>query len=233
MEFLFRSKGPSTFVIFVNMNRTRFTMVLAMVLAVGLSKLVAQRDTLRLFYQGVKTEVADSNIAKLAQWASKLPKDRKTNIDIVAYYDNGDFKKFMVERAENVFLQVNRKARDLVQINKTEAIRGKKNQRYQVDIIFDTNAPAAAPVAQPVAEPAKAAVTEPRKEEKKDEPKKSEPKATKKEAPEKKEVVAEPKKEEKKQNEKAEPKSDKYDYVTDSTYVNGVLKVTTRKIKKK
>ncbi len=204
-------------------------MTLALMLVLGFSSIKAQRDTLRLYYQGVKTEVADSNIAKLAQWASKLPKDRKTNIDIVAYYDNSDFKKFMVERAENVFLQVNRKARDLVQINKTEALRGKKNQRYQVDIIFDTNAPAAQPVA-----------AEPKKEEKKEEPK-----PVKKETPEKKEekkeVAAEPKKKEEKKEEKmdvkredkVEPKSDKYEYVTDSTYVNGVLKVTTRKIKKK
>lgn len=162
--------------------------MLAVVLVISCTSMQAQRDTLRLLYQGVKTEVADSNIAKIAQWASKLPKDKKTNINIVAYYDNSDFKKFMVERAENVFLQVNRKARDLVQINSTEAVRGKKNQRYQVDIIFDTNQPAAQPAAA-TPEPAKAAVAEPKKEEKREEPKKSEPKpekVTKKEPAEKK-----------------------------------------------
>ncbi len=217
------------------MNRTRFSFMLAVVLVISYTSMQAQRDTLRLLYQGVKTEVADSNIAKIAQWASKLPKDKKTNINIVAYYDNSDFKKFMVERAENVFLQVNRKARDLVQINSTEAVRGKKNQRYQVDIIFDTNQPAAQPAAA-TPEPAKAAVAEPKKEEKREEPKKSEPKpekVTKKEpaekkTEEKKEAAAEPRKEE-----KPVVKSDKYDYITDSTYVNGVLKVTTRKVKKK
>jgi len=222
------------------MNRVQFSLGLAMLLVVMTMGLQAQRDTLRLMYQGVKTEVLDSNETKIAEWAKKLPKGVKTNIDIIAYYDNGDFKKFMVERVENVFLMVNRKARDLVKINKSEAIRGKKNQRYQVDIIFDTNQPVAQP-APVAAEPAKAAAVEPKKEEKREEPKKQEPKpekAAKKEAAEKKpeekkEVAAEPKKEQKKQEDKPMVKSDKYDYIVDSTYVNGVLKVTTRKVKKK
>jgi hypothetical protein len=100
------------------------------------TKVLAQKDTLHLYYMGSQTTVADSNDAKLTKWAKSL-KGKHAYVEIYTYYDNSDFKAGMTERCENLYLVVNRKARDLITIKKSGALKGKKHQRYVADIVYE------------------------------------------------------------------------------------------------
>jgi hypothetical protein len=99
------------------------------------TKVLAQKDTLHLYYMGSQTTVADSNDAKLTKWAKSL-KGKHSDVEIYTYYDNSDFKQGMAERCENLSLVVNRKARDLITIKKSAAVKGKKHQRYVADVVY-------------------------------------------------------------------------------------------------
>lgn len=217
------------------------------------NKFYAQKDTLHIYYSGMQTNVSDSSEAKIGKWMKSL-NGRHVDVEICAYYDNSDFKKYMVERAENLHLIVNRKARDLITVKFIGPVKGKKWQRYMADVVYTssnvaTPAPPVnvaekkeAPIAvetenvTPTEKKTKAAKPAEKKEETKVMEQKEKPaKPPKEEKPAKapkEEKVAKAPKEKKEETKTEETANKKYDIVMDSTYVNGVLKVTKRKVKK-
>jgi hypothetical protein len=212
----------------------------------------SQKDTLHIYYVGLKTEVADSNDAKIANWAKTL-KGKHVDVEIYTYYDNGDFRKFMAERADNLNLIVLRKARDMITIKHTGPLRGKKSQRSTADIVYTSlKAP------QPVTPAASSGEAEKKVNDRK---KQADPdekgESAKSGNAGEKEAKAEDKKSEKKEQKSgdaeekvAESKGEKSDksgakpkekkkaivldtdkYIYDTVYVNGVMKINKRKKK--
>ena len=180
----------------------------------------AQRDTLHIFYQGLQTTILDSNDAKITKWVKGL-NGRKVELQIFGYYEDAQYKKYMAERVDNLFLVVNRKARDLINVTFMGPVKGKKSQRSTADIVYSFAAtPAAASTTNKEPEDEKKPKAEkPRKEEKKkmtEVEKTAAPVATEAPANEVKPVVI-----------------NNQEYIIDSIYVNGQLKVTKRKVKKK
>ena len=188
------------------------------------NNLYSQKDTLHIYYLGLQTKVLDSNEVKIANWAKSL-KGRHVDVEIYAYYDNSSYKEYMVERAENLNMIVTRKARDFMTLNFSGPVKGKKTQRLMADIVY-TSANANAP--QKVAEEKKdhTAVSEPVKSAT---PAEKKSQATKPVDKEDNKPVAT----EKKEANKTVSNDKQDDYVIDSVYVNGMLKVTKKKIKKK
>jgi hypothetical protein len=95
----------------------------------------SQTDTLRLYYKGLDTKVPDTTEAKIVNWA-KARKGQHFDVAIVAYYDKGEFKQFAQTRSDEMFLVMNRKARELITIQSYEPKKGVKSQRSRVDIIY-------------------------------------------------------------------------------------------------
>jgi hypothetical protein len=92
------------------------------------------QDTLHLDFKATQT-VPDKVIEdKIVAWGKTL-NGKKQDINIVAYYHKGEFKKFAEERLQEMFLSVNRKVRELVTIKTQEAKKGEDYQRTRVDII--------------------------------------------------------------------------------------------------
>ncbi len=93
------------------------------------------QDTLHLDFKATQT-VPDKVIEdKIVAWGKTL-NGKKQDINIVAYYHKGEFKKFAEQRLEEMFLSVNRKVRELVNIKTQEAVKGDDYQRTRVDIIY-------------------------------------------------------------------------------------------------
>jgi hypothetical protein len=101
------------------------------------SSVKSQFDTLHIYYLGSNTKTLDSNDAKIANWAKTLPA-QKTDIKIFAYYTESANKEAAKQRTEEIFLVVNRKARDKVNIISYTPEKGKKYQRSVVDIIYQS-----------------------------------------------------------------------------------------------
>jgi len=55
---------------------------------------------------------------------------------VAAYYNESEYKKFSDERADEMFLLLNRKARSLITIQTIGPKKGKKAQRSTVDVIY-------------------------------------------------------------------------------------------------
>lgn len=120
---------------FKNRN-SRLIVFLSLLIAFN-SSLNSQSDTLHLYFKGQQTKAADTTEAKIAAWARTL-NGKKVNVVIVAYYDISDFKTLATERKDEMYLSVMRKARDVVNIEKTEIKKGSKSQRFTVDIIYQS-----------------------------------------------------------------------------------------------
>lgn len=210
----------------------------------------SQSDTLHLYYKGLLTQTTDSNEAKIGMWAKSL-NGQHMDVQVLAYYDKNDYKSYSQERADEMFLALNRKARELISIKFIGPKKGEKSQRSTVDIVYSLTGSGNKPKAKVAAElkekePKKEKVKEQEKEkmavEEKDEDKKEpkekekkekkvEEKKEKKEDAKEEEKVAEKKEKPKKAPKEKEINTELYEY--DSLYVNGELKVTKRKIKKK
>jgi hypothetical protein len=180
----------------------------------------SQKDTLHIYYKGLATLVLDSNYNKIGKWADAI-KGKRYEVEILAYYDVSDFKKIMAERAENVQTVVIRKSRDFTTIKFSGPTKGKKSQRAVLDIVY-------AP--EGYVETAKSTAKETKKET---------PKAAAPESSGPAEVVstartqpAQNKAPEKKKEKPKQARDPRYDYIVDSTYVNGELQITERKVKK-
>lgn len=104
-----------------------------------LSGKIFSQDTLHLNYKGIETKMRDTTEAKIDAWVKKL-NGIKVNVTIYGYYAEADFKQYATERADEAFLLVTRKARNLVNITSAEPKKGKKWQRGMVDIIYTSQA---------------------------------------------------------------------------------------------
>ncbi len=212
----------------------------------------SQTDTLHIYYRGLETKVLDSNETKIAAWAKSL-NGKKVNIEVITYYHESQFKKYSQERADELFIILNRKARSLINITFIGPKKGEKSQRSIADIVYTYPGSVAAPVSEEKKKTEKddksksagAAATvvgagvvigassaesaSPAKSEKKTE-KKAEKPVEKKE--EKIVEKKEEKKVEKKEEKKSTPSNSKYDVITDTIYINGIMKINKRKVKK-
>lgn len=95
----------------------------------------SQADTLHIFYQGYNTKMLDSNETKIGNWAKSL-NGKHVNIDVLCYYYDSEHKKEAMERSEELFLILNRKARELITIKSNGPKKGEKFQRTRVDIVY-------------------------------------------------------------------------------------------------
>lgn len=95
----------------------------------------AQSDTLRIYYQGYNTKMLDSNEAKIGNWAKNL-NGKHVNVDVLCYYYEAEHKKEATERSEELWLILNRKARELITIKSNSPKKGEKFQRTRVDIVY-------------------------------------------------------------------------------------------------
>lgn len=105
------------------------------ILIIGVANGFAQKDTLHIFYQGYSTKMLDSNETKIGNWAKSL-KGKHVNVDVLCYYYDSEHKKEAAERSEEMFLILNRKARELITINSNAPKKGEKYQRTRVDIVY-------------------------------------------------------------------------------------------------
>lgn len=170
-------KNPATLI-------TKAKITVMMLMAIGISQpLVSQNDTLHLNYVQVQTKMPDSTEAKIAQWAKSL-NGRHVDVNVIAYYHKSEFKKYAQERADEMFLILNRKARALITIQSINTKKGESSQRSRVDVIYTSSGGATAPVAK--TEPAKPKAAE----EKPAAPAAVKTESKQKPAPAKKEAVA-------------------------------------------
>lgn len=199
----------------------------------------AQSDTLHIYYRGLETKILDSTEAKIAKWAKSL-NGKKVDIEVIAYYNDAQFKKYSQERCDELFIIVNRKARELINITFIGPKKGAKSQRSMADIVYTYKDAAtskevspAVPAVVPAAAAGAAATAVPAKEKKnKDKPApaaESTSSVTAESAPAPETTETKPKEDKTANPEKS---NSKYDVVMDTSYVNGVMKVTKRKVKK-
>jgi hypothetical protein len=198
----------------------------------------SQSDTLHIYYRGLETKVLDSTEAKIAKWAKSL-NGKKVDIEVISYYNDAQFKKYSQERCDELFIIVNRKARELINITFIGPKKGAKSQRSKADIVYtykdatvSTSVPPAAAVIPAAAATGAAATAVPAKKAAKETP----APAAQSSASITPEGTTAPATNEKKPKEekpaKVEKANSKYDVIMDTTYVNGVMKVTKRKVKK-
>lgn len=94
-----------------------------------------QSGTLHLNYVSTQIELNDTSIAKLDDWVKSL-NGRHVDIQVVAYFHRPEFKKFASQRADELFLILNRKARSLITITFIGPRKGENYQRSTVDVIY-------------------------------------------------------------------------------------------------
>jgi hypothetical protein len=95
------------------------------------------QDTLHLYYQTTTTIPHDTTLAKIEKWAKALKaKGQHVDVNIVAYFHKPEFRKYAKERCDEMFLQINRKARDQITIKSNAPQKGEDYQRTTVDIIY-------------------------------------------------------------------------------------------------
>ncbi|MDI9341774.1 MAG: hypothetical protein QM534_14485 [Sediminibacterium sp.] len=164
-------------------------------------------------------KLADTSEAKIGEWSKKI-NGKKSDVEIYAYYETSDFKKFSQERLDEVYMVVIRKARDYVNVKDSKVVKGKKSQRNMVDIVYSNSMESGGQSASTESTGKKDSET---KEVKESKPKQGV--ATKSE-PAKQETNSKP-------STNTVNKGGGSDYIYDSVYVNGVLKVTKIKVKKK
>lgn len=95
----------------------------------------SQSDTLHLYYVQTQTTISDSTGKKIDRWVKSL-NGKHVDINVVAYYSKLEYKKFAQQRADELFLVLNRKARALITIESIGPKKGENSQRTTVDIIY-------------------------------------------------------------------------------------------------
>jgi hypothetical protein len=93
------------------------------------------QDTLHLNYNQVQTVLADTSIAKIEKWVKKL-NGQHVNISVYCYYSKPEFKKYAQQRADELFLELNRKARNIITIDFIGPKRGDNWQRSMADVVY-------------------------------------------------------------------------------------------------
>lgn len=99
------------------------------------SRIKCQNDTLHLNYHYTQNTAHDTTQKKIDKWIKSL-NGKHVNIDIIAYYHKSEFKPAAVSRTEDLFIVINRKARNQVTIDNMEQRKGKNSQRTLVDIVY-------------------------------------------------------------------------------------------------
>lgn len=186
-------------------------------------KSISQTDTLHLYYQGLLTKTLDSNEAKIGAWAKSL-KGKHVDVDVLAYYEKTEYKKYSQERCDELFLVLKRKARDLITIKTNEPKKGAKSQRSKVDIVYSYGNSELTDVAATNENNTGNANSEVTKTNN------SGSASTKSNIPSDSKKNSETKTS---SNQKVVENDNSNNYIYDSVYVNGKLKITKRKIKKK
>jgi hypothetical protein len=125
-------------------HRFVFLMILAVLFSI---KGFSQSDTLHIYYRGIETKVQDSTEAKIAKWAKSL-NGKKVDIEVISYYSDAQFKKYSVERCDELSLIINRKARDLINVKFIGPKKGVKSLRTRADIVYTPQGTAPAPIAE-------------------------------------------------------------------------------------
>ena len=104
-------------------------------LVFGSSGFAQKYDTLHLNYHHTATTAHDTTQKRIDAWVKKLNKQH-VDVKVYAYYHKPEFKKFAEQRIEDMFIVLNRKARDLITIQEMTSKKGKDFQRTMVDIIY-------------------------------------------------------------------------------------------------
>jgi len=135
-------------------------LALLLFFSLAFTKATAQ-DTLHIYYQNLNTKIVDTNETKIKKWAKSLG-GKKVDLQVLCYYNDKEFKKYSQERSDELFLVLNRQARDLINITSNGPVKGAKSQRSKVDIVytFQGQAPAPAVNAAPAATASKPAKSE-------------------------------------------------------------------------
>lgn len=202
--------------------------VLAIGFFMSLNNIVfSQKDTLHIYYQGLQTKILDSNDAKISKWVKSL-NGRKAEIEIYSYYEKGEFKKFMVERSDELFMVVNRKARDFITVKFNGAVKGSKSQRSVADLVYSIEGVTSNNSNASSGKPKKEKEKKVEKEEKKDIEGEKDVVEKSENSSNNSTTIKEEKKIEKSKQD--QPKSG---YIYDTTYINGKAKITKTKIKNK
>lgn len=225
------------------------TLVLTYGILFFCGKTFSQKDTLHLYFVGLQTKIADSNDVKISKWASKV-KGKHAWIEIYTYYDNAEFKKYMQERADEVNLTVIRKVRDYVTVKFAGPVKGKKSKRSVADIVYQIDEPSSeessgtsgndnsTSTESSTSTPTKSTTTQKdsKTESKTDSKSGTTTQKNNKTNSEQGTAVGESATESNSSTETNSlynQKPDANGYIYDSVYVNGKLKVTRRKAKKK
>jgi hypothetical protein len=98
---------------------------------------VKSQDTLHLVYHHTQVEPHDSTMAKIDSWIKNL-NGKHVDIQIIGYFHKPEFKKFSQGRVDELFLVLNRKAREQLTFESYGAKKGTDEQRTTVDIIYKT-----------------------------------------------------------------------------------------------
>lgn len=114
-------------------NLKSLTAIFALFFSLSVS---AQTDTLHLYFHHTQTSPPDSMQVKIEKWAKNL--GRHVDVDVVSYYHKIEFKKFSQERLDNLFITLNRKARQTITITSQSVKKGEDYQRTMVDLIYKT-----------------------------------------------------------------------------------------------
>ena len=206
------------------------------ILIIGVANGFAQKDTLHIFYQGYSTKMLDSNETKIGNWAKSL-KGKHVNVDVLCYYYDSEHKKEAAERSEEMFLILNRKARELITINSNAPKKGEKSQRTRVDIVYSFADGSGAITSDKKTEVKEEKTDSKKKEESKEKISKSETKSDSKQKDSDKSKEKEKKESSESTTKKEQPAStEQVNEDTDDTYtiyVNGEKKVMKKKNTKK
>lgn len=111
------------------------SLVLMIFTLVFATRLNAQSDTLHLNYDNIKVVPHDTTLKKMDAWIKSLNGVHQ-DISVYAYFSKLEFKKFAQERADEMFLILNRKARSLFTIVYIGPKKGETSQRSRVDIVY-------------------------------------------------------------------------------------------------
>lgn len=212
------------------------TFLVASLLMLSPSITFSQADTLHIYFNGVQTNIVDSNEAKIGAWAKNL-NGKHVDVEVLAYYNQGEFRKSAQARADELFIILNRKARSLITIKSIGPEKGAKSQRTMADIVYwpSGEKPKDQKTAKSEEKPEKKEKeAKKEKEEEKEKAKAEKDKDSKKKEKEKKKEE-EPKKEPETEKQDTNPAPAVNEQIGEDEYViyeNGVRKVKKKKKKK-
>lgn len=216
----------------MNFRNFCFFSILAFVFS---QNLFSQTDTLRLNYYYTQVAPHDSNVAKIDKWVKGL-NGRKVNVNTYAYYYKASYKELSEQRLKELFIILSRKARAQITFGEQKTKKGDESEKGIIHIAYSfadskpTTDSKPEPKKTDVAKESKPKSGGPAKDIAKEEKAKEKDAEKAKEKEREREKQAQTvAKEKEKQSEVVQTPDDQYVY--DSVYVNGALKVTKRKRK--